>query len=233
MFLTDIDIYKTNKYKNTVEEQHLLLIELEQNRYLRNYWENIRDLFCLKLPKKFNFLDISKFNIQLGSFEGEKFTRSREGGIATYKRVDFDFQQFEKLSDLDKNLASVRYVRESLLDVCEIHNTEGSFVELFNSICDEIVEDAFKITRIFSKTTKWNKSRNVRAVTLMHHKVGGIDVSVEFLNKAGDPIYRELVVENQFWEYIYFDIWQGYWNDSTFIIENKNGNEVKALTLPG
>lgn len=230
MYLTDIDIYKTNKYKNTQHEQHLLLIELEQNHYLRNYWENLRDLFCIKLPEKFNFLEISKFNVQLGSFKGDKFVRSREGGVATYKRDDFDFNEFEKLSESEKNLESIRFIRNSLLDVCEIQSVDSSYVELFDRICDEIVEDAFELRRTFSKTTKWNKSRDVRAVTLMHHKVGGIDVSVNFMNKAGDSIYSALVVENQFWESVYFDIWIGYWMDSKFIIENKNGDVVKVFS---
>ena len=232
MYLTDIDIYKTNRYKNTVEEQHLLLIELEQNRYLQNYWENIRDLFCLKLPKKFKFLNISKFNIQLGNFEGERFERSREGGIATYKRLDFEFIHFENLSDFEKNLESIRYVRDSLLDVCTMYDTDSHFVNLFNGICDEIIEESFEMKRAFSKTSKWNNSRTVRAVTLIHHKVGGIDVSIEFESKSGDTICKELIVENQLWESIYFDIWKGYWKDSTFTIENKNGDEVKVLSLP-
>ena len=232
MYFTDIEIYKANSYKNTVDEQHLYLIELEQNGYLRNYWENLRDLFCLKLPKKINFLDISKFNIRLGGFEGEKFDRSREGGVATYKRADFDFVQFEKLSELEKNVESLSYIRSSLLDVCKLQNVESYFVDLFNSICNEIEADKFELKRTFAKTTKWNKTRDLRAVTLMHHKVGGIDVSVELQNKKGDVLYRESVSEGKFWESVCFDIWNGYWADTTFIIENKNCYLIKTFSLP-
>lgn len=231
MYLTDIDIYKVNKNKNTVEEQHLHLLELEQNRYLMNYWENIRDLFCLKLPKNFNLLDISKFNIRLGDFSGEQFERSRTGGIATFKRSDFDFEKFEKLNDEEKNIISLNFVRDSLIDVCEMHNTSITAIKLIHDICDSIQNESFALTRVFSKTTRWNKSRSLRAVTYMHHKQGGIDVNVEIQDKSGSVKLRESILKDCFWEYVYFDIWKGYWSGSNFVIEDKNNKIIKSLNL--
>jgi len=228
----DIEIYKLLKYRNTEEEQHLLAIELNQNLYLKSYWDNIRDLFCLNLPKKMDFFEISKVNIELGKFEGDKFEISRTNGIATYKIEDFNFNQFEKLSDLEKNIQSLDYIRSSLLDICNILNADTHHINLFNTICDKILSENFELARTFPKTTRWNKSRNIQAVTLMHHKPGGINVSVKFTNKDGDEIYTELIIENRFWESIYFDIWKGYWIDSKFIIENKNGDIFKTLTPP-
>jgi hypothetical protein len=231
MYLTDIEIYKVNKYKNTVEEQHLYQLELAQNGYLMNYWENIRDLFCLKLPKNFNFLDISKFNIRLGDFSGEQFERSRTGGIATFKWKVFDFDNFEKLNDEEKRFISLKYLRDALIEVCEIHNTSNTVKKLFHDICDSIQSENFELTRVFPKTTKWNKSRSLHAVTYMHHKLGGIDVNVEIRDKSGNVKLRESILKGCFWESVHFDIWRGFWNGSTFVIENKNNKIIKNLSL--
>jgi len=231
MYLSDIDIYQVGKYQNTVEEQHLYLLELQQNQYLMNYWENICNLFCLKLPKKFNFLDISKFNIKFGDFDGDKCEMSRIGGIATFKRNDFNFEDFKKLSDHEKNLISLTYVRESLLEMCLMHNVSNTIVGLINEICDSIKRENFTLTREFTKTTKWNKSRSLHAVTYLHHKQGGIDVYIDVLDKNGNSKLKETVLTNCSWEFIWFEIWKGYWLDSNFVIEDKNNKIIKKISV--
>jgi hypothetical protein len=231
MYLSDIGIYKVSKYQNTVEEQHLYLLELQQKKYLTNYWENICDLFSLKLPKKFNFLDISKFNIRLGDFDGDSFEMSRIGGIGTFKRNDFNFEGFKKLSDDEKNLISLNYVRESLLEVCLMHNVSNTIVDLINEICDSIKRDNFTSTREFTKTTKWNKSRSLHAVTYLYHKQGGIDVYINVLDKKGNSKLKVPVFENRLWEFVWFEVWKGYWLDSDFVIENKNNKIVKRISV--
>ena len=231
MYLSDIQIYKVGNYQNTVEEQHLYLLDLEQSKYLMTYWENIRDLFCLKLPQKFNFLNISKFNIRLGDYNGEQFETSKIGGISTFKRNDFDFNEFTELKDKEKNLFSLELVRDSLIKVCQMHGISINVIGVINDICDSIISEEFSLTREFSKTTKWNKSRSLRAVTYMHYKQGGIDVFVEIIDKNGSAKLKALVLENCLWEFIWFEVWKGYWLDSDFILEDKNKKIIKKISL--
>jgi len=231
MYLSDIQIYKVGNYQNTVEEQHLYLLDLEQSKYLMTYWENISDLFCLKLPKKFNFLNISKFNIRLGDYNGEQFETSKIGGISTFKRNDFDFNEFTELKDKEKNLFSLELVRDSLIKVCQMHGISINVIGVINDICDSIISEEFSLTREFSKTTKWNKSRSLRAVTYMHYKQGGIDVFVEIIDKNGSAKLKTLVLENCFWEFIWFEVWKGYWLGSDFILEDKNKKIIKKISL--
>ena len=70
--------------------------KLEQNRYLMFYWESLRDIFCMSLPEKLDFMGVSKLNIQLGNFEGDEYQAPSSGGIATFKRDDFDFYEFSE-----------------------------------------------------------------------------------------------------------------------------------------
>ena len=86
------------------------VLDKDQSRYLMSDWENVRDIFCTFLPKKFDFNRISKLNIYRGPFEGEDFKEALGDGIASFHRSDFEFGSFAELSESKKNELSLFYV---------------------------------------------------------------------------------------------------------------------------
>ncbi len=66
-----------------------------------------------------------------------------------------------------------------------MNNVDPKFIELFNEISSEIIADNFELKRVYLKTTIWNRSRKVQAITKFHNKKGGIDASIKFTDKSG------------------------------------------------
>lgn len=223
MVLSDIQLITKTQYRNTVEEQHLHLQELEQSRYLMRYWENLRDLFCLHLPKNFELCGVSKLNIQLGDFEGVTYQVPGKDGIAVFKRNDFHFDDFCQLSEEEKDLKSLFYMEDSLINICETLDLPEVKTVQIKQIAGDIKQQNFKFSRNHKKTSKWNSTRTLRAITTLHHKKGGIDVDLEVVDKAGKVVFSDKIVDGRFWESVWFDLWKGYWEGPKFKIENRVG----------
>ncbi len=226
MNFTDIQIYRTTKYKNTEQEQHLYLNFLEENILLMKYWENIRDLFSINLPAKFDLLGISKFNIKLGDFDGDPFLPASNDGIATFRRNDFCIKKFKTLTEQDKNLLSLFYIEDSLITTCKLYRLPNATIEKIQSICSLIKTKNFEHFRIHKKTSKWHKSRKYRAITHLHHKTNGINVTLEIIDNNGVSIIKENIIKNELWENVWFALFKGYWDGATYIIENRAGSEI-------
>jgi hypothetical protein len=225
MALSDIQLITKTRYKNTVEEQHLYLKELEQSRYLMRYWENLRDLFGLHLPKDFELDGISKLNIQFGDFEGPKYQSLGKDSIAVFKRNDFHFDEFCQLSEKEKDLKSLFYIEDSLINICNgLEFSDDKTIQI-KQIAEDIKKKNFEFTRNYKKTSKWNSSRTLRAITTLHHRKGGIDADLEIIDKTGKVIFSEKIVDGRFWEAVWFDLWRGYWEGQKFRIENRVGED--------
>ncbi len=225
MIFRDIQLLTETKYRNTVEEQHLYLQELEQYGYLMHYWENLRDLFCLNIPKNFDFDGMSKLNIQFGGFKGVAYQAPGKDGIAVFKRDDFQFDEFCQLSEKDKDLKSLFYLEDSLRSICEMLDLPEIKLLQIRQISEVIKRQNFEFFRLHKKTSKWNSSRTLRAVTTLHHKKGGIDAEFEVVDKAGHVAFSEKIIEGRFWEAVWFDLWKGYWEGPKFVIDNRVGFE--------
>lgn len=206
---------------------------LAQNRYLMAYWENLRDIFCTLLPSKFDFYGISKLNIYLGPFEGENFTEASADGIAIYRRCDFDFSEFKKLPEQDKNERSLFYVRDSLLALCKRFELSDQVSEIIRKVSKQVLENNFELKREYKKTTKWNKARNLRAITELNHKVGGIDVNFTLVNKQGVTLAKHCLFSKAIWNTVWFELFVGTWEESNFIIENRVGTRVFTFNNHG
>ncbi len=205
----------------------------EQYRFLMDYWENLRDIFCTLLPANFDFNGISKLNIYLGEFEGEEYKAPLSNGIAEFRIRDFDFLAFKELPDNEKSEKSLCYLEYALEKLCIKFESPIDVSEKFASISEQIRGNGFKLTRLYKKTTKWNKGRSLRAVTTLHNKVGGIDVDFSITNKKGKPIITKKLKSNAYWNSAWFDIFKGYWVDSTFYIENRTGRILYEFTENG
>lgn len=202
--------------------------KLAQNRYLMNYWENLRDIFCTFLPNKLDLNGISKVNIYLGKFDGENYIPPGSDGIAAFKRSDFDFTTFQNLSVREKNEKSLFYVEDSLLQLCDKFKLSKDVSEHIKKTSEEVLRNDFELLRTFKKTTKWNKSRSLRAITFLHHKNGGIDVKVSIENKKGEPLVLFDLMQNAIWNTVWFEFFKGYWQGTEFVIEDRLGKKVFA-----
>ncbi len=156
MKLTDVQIL--TRGKETPEQ-------LERNRYLTNYWENIRNLFCICLPNKFEFLGISKLNIRLGDFDGDSYEPASSNGIAYFNRSDFTFENFKSLSDSEKDEISLFYIEDSFISIAKIFKLDSEISSVISQTAALVKSSNFELYRIHKKTTKWNSSRTLRAVT--------------------------------------------------------------------
>ena len=232
MYLKDIHIYKHFKYKNTKEEQHLLLQEMEQDKKYRPYWINIRDLFSMRIPTKFNFLNIFKFNIELDDRTQLEFKLPDKNGIATYVRNDFCLNEFSKLSDLEKNIKTLFYIEDSLINICERYDLTDETVSVIRNIVVSIKDSNFEHFLIHKKTTKWHSGRKYRAVTKLHFKKGGIDANIEIVDKKNNVIISKNILANEFWENIWFVLAKGYWEKESFLIENRVGKVILNIQIP-
>lgn len=200
--------------------------KLEQNKYLMFYWENIRNLFCMNLPDDIDLLGISKLNIQLGKFEGDSFLKPDNRGIAVFKRSDFQFEEFRQLSEEDKDDASLNYVEDSLLTICDQFYVPSTVKNVFRRAANSVRECNFEYKKVHPKTSKWHKSKRMRAVTTLHFKKGGIDAVLEILDQEGGIVSRHKIIESGFWEVVWFDLWKGSWKDNSFVIEGRTGETL-------
>jgi len=66
-----------------------------------------------------DLVGISKVNKYLGKFDGEDYIEPSSDGIATFRRDDFEFREFEKLSIQEQNEKSLYYIEDSLLKICD------------------------------------------------------------------------------------------------------------------
>ena len=224
MIFRDVQLVNAGKHS---EEK------LRQNRYLMAYWENLRDIFCTFLPAKFDFNGIAKLNIYLGSFEGEDFTEAGGDGIASFRRSDFEFSNFSELSDQEKNELSLFYLTDTLLILCERFELPSEVSEVIKEVSNKVLENNFELQREYKKTTKWNKSRNLRAITELHHKVGGLDVYFSIVNKQGSVLTKHCLYSNAIWNTVWFELFKGTWENSNFIIENRVGEAVFSFNSDG
>ena len=218
------DVQLVNAGKHSEEK-------LKQNRYLMDYWENLRDIFCTFIPSKMDLVGISKVNIYLGKFDGEDYIEPSSDGIATFRRDDFEFSEFEKLSTQEQNEKSLYYIEDSLLKICEKFGVSSEVSNQIQEVAQEVLENNFELKRTYKKTTKWNKSRTLRAITILHHKVGGIDVEFSILNKKGEILASHKLMTDAIWNTVWFELFKGSWQDSTFVIENRVGNTAFDFTI--
>ena len=202
---------------------------LEQNRYLMFYWENLRDIFCINLPNKLDLIGISKLNIQLRNFDGNEYQSPSLDGIATFRRNDFDFDEFCELPDHEKSVKSLYYIEDSLLTVCKKFKAPEETISAIRSAAEAVISSNFEHYRIHKKTTKWNKNRSLRAVTHLHHKNGGIDANLVVTDKLGNIKLKTKILNNQRWEVVWSDLWKGYWKDSSFVIEDRVGKTFSSI----
>lgn len=203
----------------------------EQNRFLMSIWENLRDIFCINLPEKMDLGGISKVNIYLGSFDGSAYESPSSNGIAVFRRADFIFDDFCALSDHEKQEASLFYIENSLLQICQILNTPEKTVHDITAAANTVRANNFELRRVYKKTTKWNKSRSLKAVTELHHKAGGIDAYVFMLDAKENLVAQYKIIEGRFWEAVWFDLWKGYWQGSNFVIENRVGKKYCSIDV--
>ena len=225
MKFTDVQLVLGLRHKNTPEEQQLFSAELERSRYLMHYWENVRNIFCLNIPKRSDLGGISKLNVKFGEFEGDAFLFPGDDGIATYRRNDFDFDEFQGLSDKDKDLESLQYLEDSLLQTCEYLSLGESSKHQIRQIADSVRQQNFEFSKVHKKTSKWNTSRSLRAVTKLHFKKGGVDAELTVSDRDGNVVLRELIIDSQLWESVWYDLWKGFWEDSAFVIEDRVGSK--------
>ncbi len=217
MKFRDIQLLNSGKYSPE---------KLEQNIILDSYWENVRNQFCIRLPEKFEFLNISKLNIKLGNFEGNPFEEPAKDGIAVYKRDDYSFKEFMALSEIEKYHKSLFYIEDSLIKLCIQFNLESMIIEIIKDISRQIRDDNFEYKKIHKKTTKWHPSRKVNATTELYFTKSGISASLNILNKSSEVLSSHVISDSKTWEYIWYQLWKGYWNDNKFIIEDKAGKQV-------
>jgi hypothetical protein len=217
MKFNDIQLLNSGKYS---EEQ------LEQNIALRPYWENVRNQFCLRIPKDFDFLGLSKLNIKFGYFEGDSFEEPSLGGIAIYKRNDYSFNEFMALSEAEKNNKTLFYIEDSLSNLSDSFNLNDDVSEIIRIIANDIRDEGFEFKKTHKKSTKWHPSRKIKAVTELYFNKSGINSSLIITNKAGDILSKHTITGSKDWDFTWYHLWKGYWNENTFIIENKTGDKV-------
>lgn len=208
-------------------------LRLEQNRFLMEIWENLRNIFCINLPTKLDLGGISKVNIYLGNFDGSAFESPSSNGIAAFRRSDFIFDEFCTLSDHDKQETSLFYIEDSLRQICRILNTPEQTIIDLAAAAAAVREGNFEIRKVYKKTTKWNKNRSLKAVTKLHHKTGGIDVDLFILDPKENIVAQYKIIEGRFWEGVWFDLWKGVWQGSNFVIENRVGTVFCSVDVTG
>lgn len=216
MYLRDVQLVNSGKHS---EEK------LEQNQYLMRYWDNVRDQFCLNLPDKLDFLGIAKLNIYLGDFSGPAFEEPDKRGIAIFQRSDFDYSDFVALTEEEKDLISLAYLESSALAVCKEKSAPKKLEDQIKAVAKKVRDSDFQHTKVHKKTSKWNKSRTLRAVTQLCFKKGGVDAYLEIIEKSGNTTSRQKMVESRTWEAVWFDLWKGAWVDDTFVIETRVGDK--------
>ena len=214
MIFNDVQLLNSGKHSDA---------KLEENVFLMKYWENIRDLFLIYLPDNFDFLGMKKLKVKLGPFEGDAFIPAGEDGIATFKIQNFTYEFFYELSEEEKNEKSLSYIEEALTKICDQFKLPSDIKETVKKTAQLVRENSFEHFRTHSKTSKWHKSRKLRAVTELHFKKGGINATLIITNKSGDIIIKQNIFESKFWESAWFDLWKGYWIDNKFKIENRTG----------
>jgi hypothetical protein len=220
MIFRDVQLVNGGKHSNQ---------KLEQNRYLMKYWDNVQDIFCTFLPNKVDFRGIAKLNVYLGDFEGEEYLSPSTDGIASYRRNDFSYSEFANLTETEKNVKSLYYIEDSILRVGEKLKVPNETLDVLKVAANKVLNSNFEIDLIHKKTTKWNKSRNLRVVTTLHHKVNGIDVDISLLNKEGVTLCSHKVESNQIWNSVWFNYFKGSWDGSAFIVEDRVGEETFKL----
>lgn len=177
----------------------------------------------MHLPDDIDLLGISKLNIQLGKFEGNPFLGPDNRGIAVFKRSDFSFENFCELSEADKDNESLSYVENSLVSICDQFDVPSIVKGQIRSAAQSVRECGYEYEKIHRKTSRWHKSKKMRAITKLHFKRGGIDAVLEIVDKYGEVVSSHKIIESRFWEAVWFDLWKGIWKENTFVIEGRTG----------
>jgi len=120
---------------------------------------------------------------------------------------------------------------DSLLKICNKFDVSSEVLNQIQEVAQKVLENNFELTRTFKKTTKWNKSRTLRAITTLHHKVGGIDVEFSILNKKGERLVSHMLMTDAILNTVWFELFKGSWQDSTFVIENRVGHTAFDFTV--
>ncbi len=185
------------------------------------YFENIRNVFCSKLGKKWRIGDVSKLIIKLGS----RKTPPKEvwdGGFWEICRDDFDVAAFWASSIAEQDEIALRLVETSLIELAEYVQVDPAPA---CAAAQATREAGFRHVREYQKASRQHPGNQLMAKVFITYRRGGwgTEAEVRFFDRRKNLLGTERILKDELWSSVYFDLWRGEWRDDTFEIVDRVG----------
>lgn len=187
----------------------------------------VQDIFCYLIPTKFEFGEILKLNIDIKGI-GEKPDDTKNfGGYVNYSVINFDFEKYFKLPK-DRQNDLILHVLKTTIEKIPVSIQENK-TKAFE-IIDQIKDMNYDYSFDSKKLSKFNKSRNLKAILTFRINDDGQNAYLKIIDKQGNEFYNDFLLKNTVYDF-YNKLYKTKWIDNSFQILDRDGNVFKEIAI--
>ncbi|MFT6502316.1 MAG: hypothetical protein ACJASQ_002442 [Crocinitomicaceae bacterium] len=186
----------------------------------------VQDIFRYMLPKRFEFGNILKLNIEIKGNDESVNEALNFNGYVNYSSAGFDFDEYFKLSKQEQNNVILKILRD-VLDKITVDNIENKKIA-FNMI-DQIKELNFDYT-FKSKLSKLQRIKKYKAIVEIRVNDDGQNAFLKIENQSGEMEIECHLLKNNVYEF-HNNLYKSKWNGDVFQIIDREGNVFKEIEM--
>lgn len=202
-------------------------VDFERTKKFNVSAQTVMNIFWYLIPKRFEFGNIMKLIIEICLNKEEYKEPTNFGGYVTYNYVGFNLEEYFTLKRKEQHKAILNVIRQVINEI-PVENKENKKIAL--KITEQIEEMSFDLKHVSTKLSKFHKSRKFKANIIYQVNDDGQNSFVEILDKEGNKIVNEFLLENNIYEFNH-NLNKTRWNQDTFEIIDKDGKIFKEFKI--
>jgi len=177
----------------------------------------VQDIFWYMIPKRFEFGNILKLNINIKGKDAVHSEVMNFDGYFNYDYIGFDLEQNRILLDVMRDV--LRRVPEA----------KAENKEIALAITDKISEQNFKYS-FHSKLSKQQKSKRHKAIVEIRIDDEGQNAYLKIEQINGPTIFETFLLKNTVYEF-HNNLHKSKWQEDKFVIINRDGGIYKEFEI--
>lgn len=186
----------------------------------------VQDIFLYMIPKRFEFGNILKLNIDIKGKEAVSSEVINFDGYVNYDYTGFDFENYFTASKEEQNVIILEVLRDVIRRVPE-PNAKNKEIAL--AITDKISKQNFKYS-FESKLSKQQRSKRYKAIVEIHIDDEGQNAYLRIEKKDGQTILETFLLKNNVYEF-HNNLHKSKWLEDKFVIMDRDGGIYKEFEI--